>query len=146
MEIDMSTLRLIETDRDIPLDVLVEAIEQALLSAYRQTPEGYEHARVVLDRRSGRITIFARENEDDEVFEHTPQGFGRVATTTARQVIMQRIRDAEDEQVMGTFRGKEGDILAGIVQQGPDPRTIHVDIGGVEAKLPQSEQVPGETY
>ena len=147
MEIDMSTLRLIETDRDIPLDVLVEAIEQALLSAYRQTPEGYEHARVVLDRRSGRITIFARENEDDEVeFEHTPQGFGRVATTTARQVIMQRIRDAEDEQVMGTFRGKEGDILAGIVQQSPDPRTIHVDIGGVEAKLPQSEQVPGETY
>src|SRR5690625_1784975 len=147
MEIDMSTLRLIETDRDIPLDVLVEAIEQALLSAYRQTPEGYEHARVVLDRRSGRITIFARENEDDEVeFEHAPQGFGRVATTTARQVIMQRIRDAEDEQVMGTFRGKEGDILAGIVQQGPDPRTIHVHIGGVQAKLPQSEQVPGEKY
>lgn len=147
MEIDMATLRHIETDRGISLDVLIEAIEQALLSAYRQTPEGHENARVVLDRRTGRITIYAREEEDDEVeFEHTPQGFGRVATATARQVIMQRIRDAEDEQVMGTFRGKEGDILAGVVQQGPDPRTVHIDLGGVEAKLPQAEQVPGETY
>src|SRR5699024_11537428 len=115
-------------------------------SAYRQTPEAFEYARVDLDRRTGRITIYAREQEEDAEFEHTPAGFGRVATTTARQVIMQRIRDAEDDQVMGTFRGKEGDILAGIVQQGPDPRTIHVDIGGVEAKLPQSEQVLGETY
>lgn len=146
MEIDMSTLRLIETDREIPLDVLAEAIEQALLSAYRQTPEAYEHARVELDRRTGRITIYAREDEEGEEFEHTPEGFGRVATTTARQVIMQRIRDAEDEQVMGTFRGREGDILAGIVQQGPDPRTVYVDLGGVEAKLPQAEQVPGESY
>lgn len=142
----MSTLRLIETERDIPLDVLIEAIEQALLSAYRQTPEAYEHARVELDRKTGKITIFAREEEDDAEFEHTPQGFGRVATTTARQVIMQRIRDAEDEQVMGTFRGKEGDILTGIIQQGPDPRTVHVDVGGVEARLPQAEQVPGERY
>lgn len=146
MEIDMSTLRLIEMDREIPLDVLAEAIEQALLSAYRQTPEAYEHARVELDRRTGRITIYAREDEEGEEFEHTPEGFGRVATTTARQVIMQRIRDAEDEQVMGTFRGREGDILAGIVQQGPDPRTVYVDLGGVEAKLPQAEQVPGESY
>ncbi|HLS01846.1 MAG TPA: transcription termination factor NusA [Beutenbergiaceae bacterium] len=146
MEIDMSTLRLIETDRDIPLDTLVETIEQALLSAYRQTPQAYEYAPVDLDRRSGKITIYAREEEEGPEFEHTPEGFGRVATTTARQVIMQRIRDAEDDQVMGTFRGKEGDIVAGIIQQGPDPRTIFVDIGGVEARLPQAEQVPGETY
>lgn len=147
MEIDMTTLRLLETDRDIPLEVLVEAIEQALLSAYRQTPEGYEHARVDLDRRTGKITIYAREEEEDEVeFVHEPKGFGRVATTTARQIIMQRLRAAEDEQVMGTFRGKEGDIVSGIIQQGRDPRTVHVDIGGVEAKLPQPEQVPGETY
>lgn len=142
----MSTLRHIETEREIPLDVLVEAIEQALLSAYRQTPQAYEHARVELNRRSGQITIFAREEEDDVEFEHHPRGFGRVATTTARQVIMQRIRDAEDDQVMGTYRGKEGDIVAGVIQQGPDPRTVNIDIGGVEAKLPQAEQVPGEQY
>ena len=116
MEIDMSTLRLIETDRDIPLDVLVEAIEQALLSAYRQTPEAHEHARVELDRRSGRITIYAREEEGEE-FEHTPEGFGRIAATTAKQVILQRLRDAEDDLRFGEFSGREGDLVSGVIQQ-----------------------------
>lgn len=148
MEIDMTTLRLVESERDIPLEALASAIEQALESAYLKTPEAYPYARVELDRRSGRVTVFAREEEDPESpeFEHTPSDFGRVATATARQVIMQRLRDAEDDQVLGNFRGKEGDILAGVIQQGPDPRTVLVDVGGVEAVLPASEQVPTETY
>ncbi|HMO54758.1 MAG TPA: transcription termination factor NusA, partial [Tepidiformaceae bacterium] len=79
-------------------------------------------------------------------FEHTPEGFGRVATATARQVIVQRLRDVEDEQVLGAFKGAEGEILAGVVQQGRDPRTVLVAVRGTEAVLPQHEQVPTETY
>jgi N utilization substance protein A len=79
-------------------------------------------------------------------FDHTPQDFGRIATATARQVIVQRLRDAEDDQVLGTFRGKEGEVLAGVIQQGRDPRMVLVDVGGTEAILPPHEQVPTEEY
>ncbi|WP_448629696.1 transcription termination factor NusA [Cellulomonas soli] len=159
MDIDMQALRLIEREREISLDVLIAAIEQALLSAYHRTPDAYAQARVELDRRSGHVTVWAREprpvDEDGHVvpdsepgpeFEHTPQGFGRIATATARQVIVQRLRDAEDDQVLGTFRGKEGELLGGVIQQGRDPRVVLVDIGGTEAVLPAHEQVPTEQY
>ncbi|ROS77142.1 transcription termination factor NusA [Cellulomonas sp. PhB143] len=161
MDIDMSTLRLLEREREISLDVLVEAIEQALLSAYQRTPDAYSRARVELDRTSGHVTVWAREvvstPEPDEdgyrapvelgpEFDHTPADFGRVATATARQVIVQRLRDAEDDQVLGAFSGKEGEVLAGIIQQGRDPRTVLVDLGDVEAVLPAHEQVPTEDY
>ncbi len=146
MEIDMTTLRIVESERDIPLEALASAIEQALELAYLKTPYAFPFARVELDRRSGRVTVYAREEEDGEEFEDTPKDFGRIATSTARQVIMQRLRDAEDDLVLGNYRDKEGDILAGVIQQGPDPRTVLVDLGGVEAILPASEQVPTETY
>jgi N utilization substance protein A len=160
MDIDMATLRLLERERDISLDVLVEAIEQALTSAYQRTPGAFAKARVEVDRKTGHVTVWAREElrsadpQDPErvvvdhgpEFEHTPQDFGRIATATARQVIVQRLRDAEDEQVLGNFRGKEGEIVAGVIQQGRDPRVILVDIGGTEAVLPPHEQVPTEEY
>jgi N utilization substance protein A len=162
MEIDMATLRLLERERDISLDVLVSAIEQALLSAYHRTPGAQETARVEVDRKSGHVTVWAREpapeavdTEGDRVaerpgpgpeFDDTPEGFGRIATATARQVIIQRLRDAEDIQVLGTFRGKEGEILGGVIQQGRDPRVVLVDVGGTEAVLPAHEQVPTEKY
>ncbi len=170
MDIDMTALRLVEHERDISLDTLVSAIEQALLSAYHRTPGAYEHARVEVDRRSGHVTVWARERlapepgepavDDAEVgvtavpgspalgpeFDHTPEGFGRVATSTARQVIVQRLRDAEDEQVLGSFRGTEGEVLAGVVQQGRDPRVVLVAVRGTEAVLPAHEQVPTERY
>ena len=66
-------------------------------------------------------------------YDDTPEGFGRVAATTAKQVILQRLRDVEDEQVLGQFRGREGDVVSGIVQQGRDPRMVHVDLGTVDA-------------
>jgi N utilization substance protein A len=161
MDIDMGALRLLERERDISLDVLVSAIEQALLSAYHRTPDAYPRARVELDRKSGHVTVWAREEirtpdpEDPEArgavelgpeFDHTPHDFGRIATATARQVIVQRLRDAEDDQVLGMFRGKEGEVIAGVVQQGRDPRVVLVDVGGTEAVLPPHEQVPTEEY
>ena len=79
-------------------------------------------------------------------FDDTPDGFGRVASTTARQVLLQRLREAEEEITFGEFDGREGDIVSGIVQQGSDPRVVHVDLGKVEGTLPPSEQVPGESY
>ncbi|KGM14131.1 transcription termination factor NusA [Cellulomonas bogoriensis] len=151
MDIDMTALRLVENERGISLDVLVSAIEQALLSAYHRTPGAHQDARVEVDRRSGHVTVWAREpaepgTEPGPEFEHTPEGFGRVATSTARQVIVQRLRDAEDEQVLGAFRGMEGEVLAGVIQQGRDPRTVLVAVRGTEAVLPAHEQVPTERY
>ena len=162
MDIDMQTLRLLEREREISLDVLVSAIEQALLSAYHRTPGAQTRARVEVDRKTGHVTVWAREaapagEPDDEgilpppgpdgpEFDDTPDGFGRIATATARQVIVQRLRDAEDDQVLGAFRGKEGEVLGGVIQQGRDPRTVLVDVGGTEAVLPAHEQVPGEEY
>lgn len=155
MDIDMTALRLVEHERDISLDTLIAAIEQALLSAYHRTPGAHESARVEVDRRTGHVTVWARERLEDAddagpalgpEFEHTPEGFGRVATSTARQVIVQRLRDAEDEAVLGSFRGTEGEVVAGVVQQGRDPRTVLVAVRGTEAVLPAHEQVPTETY
>ncbi len=150
MDIDMTALRLLEHEKGTSLDVLVGAIEQALLSAYHHTPGAKPDARVEIDRRSGHVTVWAREpGEGGAVgpeYDDTPSGFGRIATATARQVIVQRLRDAEDDQVLGAYRGREGEVVAGVVQQGRDPRTVLVDLGGVEAVLPAHEQVPTEKY
>ncbi len=75
-----------------------------------------------------------------------PTGFGRIAAATARQVIVQRLRDIEDDAILGDFNGREGDIVAGVIQQSPDPRHVTVDFGTVEGILPLAEQVPGEQY
>jgi N utilization substance protein A len=150
MDIDLAALRALEREKEIPLDVLVRTIEQALLLAYHRTEGAQQHARVELDRRSGHVVVWAQDLDEagamSREWDDTPDGFGRIAATTARQTILQRLRDAEDEQVLGEFRGREGDIISGIVQQSSDPRMVHVDLGTVEAVLPPAEQVPGETY
>lgn len=156
MDIDMAALRLLEREREIPMDIIVEAIEQALLSAYQREDGHARHARVELDRSSGHVTVWAREapevaedgtrGEPGPEYDDTPEGFGRVAASTARQVITQRMRDLEDDAVLGDFRGREGDIASGIIQQSSDPRFVLVDFGTVEGELPLSEQVPGESY
>ncbi len=154
MDIDMQALQSLAKERDLKLDVLVDAIEQALVSAYHKTPGAYRHARAHLDRASGKVSVFAREDPDPEAepgveppeFEHTPADFGRIATATARQVIVQRLRQAGDDAVLGEFAGKEGQLVSGVIQQSSDPRNVHVDLGEVEALLPQHEQVPTEVY
>ncbi|HET9499033.1 MAG TPA: transcription termination factor NusA [Marmoricola sp.] len=151
MDIDMSILRMLVTEKEISLEVLVEAIEQALLTAYHKTPGALEHARVELDRKSGHVSVLARESNDEgepegEEFDDTPAGFGRIAATTAKQIMLQRLRDAEDERKFGEFSGKEGDIVSGVIQQGRDPQDVMVDLGTLEALLPAGEQVAGENY
>lgn len=146
----MSALKQLERDKEISMDVLIGALSEALLNAYEKTPGAVPGSRVEIDRRSGKVTVFAPELDEEGnrigEFDHTPEGFGRVAATTARQVIFQRLREAEDEQKFGHFAGVEGDIVLGVVQQDRDSRTVRVDLGSIEAIMPQAEQVPGEDY
>jgi N utilization substance protein A len=162
VDIDLSVLRLMEREREIPFDELVEIIEQAILTAYLKHTNQAEHrhghghtaeqpaARVHLDRKSGHVSVFVPEFDDEGNVigesEDSPSDFGRIAAYAAKQVINQRLRDIQDDAVLGEFRGREGDIVAGVIQQGPNPRMIHVDLGTVEAILPPEEQVPGEEY
>jgi transcription termination/antitermination protein NusA len=150
MDIDLSALRSLENEKDISMDLAIKAIEDALLVAYRRSGGAAPTARVEIDRTSGHVTVWAAETgENGEVlreYDDTPAGFGRVAATTARQVILQRLRDAEDELTFGEYAGREGDVVAGVIQQGKDPRAVLVDLGKVEAILPPTEQVPGEHY
>jgi N utilization substance protein A len=157
VDIDLSVLRLMEREREIPFDELVRIIEQAILTAYlKHTGQGeHKHgdapkARVELDRKTGHVNVYVPElNEDGEQIGEaidSPSDFGRIAAFAAKQVINQRLRDIGDDKVLGEFRGKEGDIVAGVIQQGPNPRMIHIDLGTIEAILPPEEQVPGEDY
>ncbi|MGH8869622.1 MAG: transcription termination factor NusA [Actinomycetes bacterium] len=150
MNIDMAALRGLEREKDISFDLVCEAIESALLIAYHHTEGAYTQARVELDRTSGEVRVWAAETDEEGAlvreFDDTPVGFGRIAATTAKQVILQRLRDAEEELTYGEYAGREGDIVAGVIQQGADPRHVHVDLGKVEGVLPPAEQVPGENY
>jgi N utilization substance protein A len=150
MDIDLNVLRVIEREREIPLETLIELIEQALYLAYQKTEGAWPDARAELDKSSGEVRILAVEfdNDDNPIgeFDDTPTGFGRIAAQTARQVIHQRLRDVEDESLLGTFKGREGEIASGTIQQGNDPQMVQIDLGDVEAVLPPHEQVPGEEY
>jgi N utilization substance protein A len=153
VDIDMSALRGLVREKEISFDLLVEAIEAALLIAYHRTGGSRRQARVELDRKTGHVTVWATEDpadieegEEPREFDDTPSGFGRIAATTAKQVILQRLRDAEEEITFGEYAGREGDVVTGVVQQGRDPKNVLVDIGRLEAILPVQEQVPGEEY
>ncbi|WP_037913806.1 transcription termination factor NusA [Actinacidiphila yeochonensis] len=153
MDIDMKALKGLVTERQISFDLLVGAIESALLIAYHREPGSHRRARVELDRITGHVTVWAVEEQEEageggkpREFDDTPSGFGRIAASTAKQVILQRLRDAEDDITFGEYAGREGDIVTGMVQQGKDPKNVLVDIGKLEALLPVQEQVPGEVY
>jgi N utilization substance protein A len=161
MDIDMSVLKLMESEREIPFDDLVAIIEQAILVAYekhmgladnrgqRIDPDA-PRERVELDKKTGHVTLYIPiVNDEGEVIGEeadTPHDFGRIAATAAKHVINQRLRDIGDDRILGEYRGKEGDIVSGVIQQGPNPRMIHLNLGEVEAILPPEEQVPGEIY
>ncbi|MGI8336671.1 transcription termination factor NusA [Actinomadura scrupuli] len=150
MDIDMTALRSLESEKDISLELVAKAIEDAMLIAYHRTEGAAPRARVQLDRATGHVTVWAAEQDEEgntlREYDDTPSDFGRIAATTAKQVILQRLRDAEDDLTFGEYAGREGDIVSGIIQQGKDPRNVLVDLGKIEAVLPPQEQVPGEAY
>jgi N utilization substance protein A len=154
VNVDIAALRAIERDKDIPFETVIAAIETALITAYKHTDGHEPHARIDIDRRSGLVRVMAQEVGEggavEREWDDTPEGFGRIAATTARQVILARLRDAEHERTYGEFSTKEGEIVAGVVQR--DVRAnargvVVVALGGqTEGVLPAAEQVPGETY
>ena len=151
MDIDLNVLRLLEREKEIPFDELVVIIEQAILAAYyKHISDQTRGPRAELDRKTGHVSIYSPvlDENGEKVGERevTPEGFGRVAAYAAKQVIAQRMRELSDEGILGEFKGKEGDIVSGQIQQGTKPYMVYVNLGSIEALMPPEEQVPGEDY
>ncbi|MGI6650788.1 MAG: transcription termination factor NusA [Limnochordia bacterium] len=163
----------LERERGISKELLLEAIETAIISAYKKNygASSSESARVELNDKTGEIHVYSRrvvveevEDETTEISleeaqaldanytlndiveqEVTPADFGRIAAQTAKQVVIQKIREAERSIVYDVYSNREGDVVTGTVQRA-DQRQVLVDLGDVEAVLPLSEQIPGERY
>jgi N utilization substance protein A len=150
MKIDaqvLEALDLLARERGVSVDTILDAIANALVSAYKRSPGAAEEARVTIDADDGDITVYAQELDDDgnvtREWEDTPADFGRIAAQTAKQVIQQKLRDAKREQVFDVYAGREGDLVTAIVQQ-VDGRFTILDLGDAEAILPGSERIPYE--
>lgn len=143
----MEALELLERERGVPVDTILDALANGLVSAYKRAPGAAEEARVVIDPDAGDIVVYAQELDEDgnvvREWEDTPEDFGRIAAQTAKQVIAQRLRDAKREQVFDVYEGREGDLITGIVQQ-VDHRYSILDLGDAEALMPGSERIPYE--
>jgi N utilization substance protein A len=150
MGVDIPSLVQLTDAKGMPLEQLIQAIEAGVLTAYTETPEPNRYARVQLDRESGDIQIFVPtfnelgERVSEDVLE--VEGFDRVATSTARQVIKLQMRATNDAEIVGEFTASVGDVISGIVQQGRDPKMINVNLGRIEGRVPPQEQVPGEVF
>jgi N utilization substance protein A len=167
----IEALNQLEKEKGISKDILLEAIEAALISAYKRNFHSAQNVRVDIDRESGKVRVFARKTVVDEVadprleisleaareispsyqlgdiveIEVTPADFGRIAAQTAKQVVTQRIREAERSIIYQEFVDREEDIVTGVVQR-MDNRFFYIDLGRVEALLPLSETMPGERF
>jgi len=153
VNIDLAALRALAQEREIPVETILAAIETALLTAYRHTEGSQPHARVEIDRRTGAATVFGQELDETGAtvreWDDTPHDFGRIAAMTAKQVILQRLREATDEVHYGEYVGRDGDLVTGVIQaheSRAEKGIVSVDLGKLEAMLPASEQVPGEVY
>ncbi|MBV8688873.1 MAG: S1 RNA-binding domain-containing protein, partial [Candidatus Eremiobacteraeota bacterium] len=165
----LTALREIARERDIPFEMLLEALEAALITAYKRHYGGEANAIVTLDRQTGEYTVYHRRNVVAEVLDPkleiskkeaggryevgdfydevvTPKDFGRIAAQTAKQVIVQRIREAERDTVYNKYAARVNDIVRGTVQR-YEQRNMYVLLEGKdEALLPLSEQVPRENF
>ena len=157
MNIDMAALNMLSLEREIPLDDLVQTLENALLTAYKRTDGAHRVARIALDRKAGTVAVLAAEVDEDGnrigEFDVTPSDFGRVAAATARQIILQRLREAETDRIYGDLVTREGEVVSGVIQS--DSRAnargivvVHIgpENGGTEGTIAPAEQVPGESY
>lgn len=167
----MEALSELEREKGISKDVLLEAIEAALISGYKRNFNTAQNVRVDIDKTTGVIKVYARKTVTEEVLdprteitleaareinpnyqlddiveiEVTPRDFGRIAAQTAKQVVTQRIREAERGLIYNAFIEKEEDIVTGIVQR-QDMRNVYIDLGKVEAVLPLNEMMPTDKF
>src|SRR3712207_3647815 len=114
LQVEIPALRSIEREKGIAFDTIIDALESALASAYKRSQAEAEEARVVIDRSTGQVTVFAQQLDDDgnivAEWVDDPHDFGRIVAQTAKQVLMQRLREAEREMTYGEYSGKEGDL------------------------------------
>jgi N utilization substance protein A len=145
----LDALQQIARDKGIAVDTLLDALANALVAAYKRLPNAAEEAVVTIDPDSGEIRVYGQELDEEgnvvREWDDTPEDFGRIAAQTAKQVILQRIREAERDLKYEEYAGREGDIVTGIIQQSDNRYTL-LDLGRVEALMPQAEQVPYERY
>ena len=145
----LDALQQIARDKGISVDTLLEALANVLVAAYKRLPDSAEEAFVTIDSDSGEIRVYGQELDEEgnvvREWDDTPDDFGRIAAQAAKQVILQRIREAERDLKYEEYAGREGDIVTGIIQQSDNRYTL-LDLGKVEALLPQAEQVPYERY
>ncbi|MDP9800301.1 N utilization substance protein A [Arcanobacterium wilhelmae] len=154
MDISLNELKVVESELGVSLDLLLGAIEDALIHAYLRVPGAVRGARVELNRTTGKVTVWAPElDENGEKigeFDDTPNDFGRIATATARSIIAQRLRDAESKRILGDFAGKEGQIVSGVVDgpanNHPESRDLFIELGENRGILRGEEQVASEHY
>ncbi len=125
MTIDLGVLHALAKQRGLVLEELFSLVENALVLAYMKQPGAIKGSRAVIDRTTGDFAILAPELDDDnqkiDEFDDTPNNFGRIAAATVRQVLSQRLRDAEDASVLGEFKDREGTLASGVIQQGNNP-------------------------
>lgn len=163
----------LERERGISKDVIISSLCDAMVAAYKKQIKDKDASNIeaILDEQSGEIGVFRTkvvvedvedentqisleaakeidedvEIEDEVKIEVTPEDFGRIAAQSAKQVITQRIREAERKNVLEEFMSKKGTLVTGIIQR-VENRTVYVNIGKTDAILPQKEQIPGEFY
>ena len=142
----MEALQALAAEKGMTTEVLLEAVANGLESAYKRREGSAEQAYVIIDE-SFNITVYAQEVDElgnvIREWDDTPHDLGRIVAQTVRQVLNQRIREVERDMKYDEYAGREGDIVTGIIQQN-DARYTLLDLGRVEALLPQSEQVPYE--
>lgn len=167
----LEALTALEKQKGISREVLIEAIETALVTAYRRNFNQAQNVRVDLNMDAGTMRVYSRKDvveevEDDHLHisledarvinplyeigdvveeEVTPRDFGRIAAQTAKQVVTQRVREAERGMIYDEYVDRQDDIVNGVVER-LDPRNIYVSLGKVEAVLPSNEQIPSESY
>ena len=150
MNVDMKVLEALTIERDIPLDRLITAIEIAVKSAYNEMEGAKPFAHAKLDLVTGEIKIlipvFGPDGEKVDEISDEPEGFSRIASSTARKIIKEKMRESKDLEIVGEFSANVGDIVSGVIQQGRDQKMVYIDLGRVEGKIPPHEQVPGEIY
>jgi len=161
----------LEKEKHISKDILIETIESALVSAYKKNYGTSQNVRVEIDRETGDISVLMRKEVVEEVeddmaqvsleeaqeldsryeigdgieYQVTPRDFGRIAAQTAKQVVVQRIREAERGMVYDDFITRQGEIITGTVQR-KSGDTLFINIGKAEGILSANEQVPGESF
>ncbi|AEI44298.1 transcription termination factor NusA [Paenibacillus mucilaginosus] len=167
----IEALNEIEREKGIAKEILIDAIEAALISSYKRNFNTAQNVRVDINRHTGLIKVYARKTVVDDVLdprleislpaareisqnyqlddiveiEVTPRDFGRIAAQTAKQVVTQRIREAERGLIYNAYVDKEEDIVNGIVQR-QDQRNLYIDLGKIEAAMPLSELMPTDKF